>query len=335
LDGGTRRIPNTPHAPQVAPLAPCSIPRAEATALFRELASGRGTLGPPPDSRQRLGSSAAPEGRAGATAGGWAGPAGGGASPARQSTFSRAVAAERLAELGLDTADAAEGAEGLAGRAVPEPVEGGARVGGSRAAANSRGPGAVAPPLDRPEIAGSSGRGCIQSSTSTSSSNGGGCTQSSGCGSPGSVTPRSSDASSGEFTSTASSGGSSSDGGSSSARSNPEARAAAAGGAPAGAPHAPVGAGRACLTGEQFADALRRLAAAKFPRIANKGRAWQLLVERHVMPAVQRRRNRWGRARPCLLSRATVACGPAPRFARLVPGCTRLPAPACCSMPPQ
>jgi hypothetical protein len=49
---------------------------------------------------------------------------------------------------------------------------------------------------------------------------------------------------------------------------------------------------RPCLTLLQFEEAVRRLAIAKFQRIANHTTTWRLLVERHMTPAVQRRHNR-------------------------------------------
>jgi hypothetical protein len=50
---------------------------------------------------------------------------------------------------------------------------------------------------------------------------------------------------------------------------------------------------RPCLSARHFAEALRRLATVAFPKIANKETAWRLLLERHIAPAVARRRNRW------------------------------------------
>jgi hypothetical protein len=46
---------------------------------------------------------------------------------------------------------------------------------------------------------------------------------------------------------------------------------------------------RPVLSPAQFAEALRRLAAAAFPKIANKATAWRLLMERSVLPLAARR----------------------------------------------
>ncbi|GBF99034.1 hypothetical protein Rsub_11979 [Raphidocelis subcapitata] len=255
------------------------VPMAECLRLFQGLADGTTPILPP----------GAPRGGRAAAAGGDAPRPQAMGAGQRQSTFMRGVTTQRLAQLGVDAAGAAQRLS--AQERAREEEEAGRRAAGAGCGAAGRRARRVGRRASgkaaRPKSSGEAGSGGEDTSSGTDDS-GSGKSSGSESGDGASSAPASGDGSASSGTAGTGSGG----GGSASADARVPTAASAepAAGRPAAAPPRRA---RPCLTPQQFAEAVRRLAVAKFPRIANKETAWKLLVERHIAPAVQRRRNQF------------------------------------------
>jgi len=306
-----------------------SVSVSDCQQLFEGLVSGATPIQSPvtPNPQQARGRNAAAVGRntggisaAAATAGGV-----GSNSPdavrasltkeQRQSTFMRAVAAERLAQLGVDpngTSQHAQRDERRERRRVEKKVA--ARKHGRKASAAAKGrrkrseagvEGSSSSSVDEEESAANAHASGGDSSSSAAED-----ASAEGTGERGALTASSSDAETNSSSSaeTSSAPGTGDSNGSPSATTTKPSTAATTDRArtdqqplaalfssciDANASPSQAQPRRPCLTPVQFQEAVRRLAVVKFPRIANKSTAWRLLVERHIAPALQRRRNRF------------------------------------------